>query len=88
MSAHPQLAADDATEMVKYILSLSEEKQAVNTLPVKGSYTMTIPRGDKGEGMYVVRAAYKDKGSNGIPSITAEKTMTLAQCQNAGRKSR
>jgi cytochrome c len=27
--------------------------------------------------MYVVRAAYKDKGSNGIPAISAEKILTL-----------
>lgn len=38
---------------------------------------MTIPKGDKGEGMYVIRAAYQDKGSNGIPSISAEKMLTL-----------
>ncbi|QHT68811.1 carbohydrate-binding protein [Rhodocytophaga rosea] len=77
MSAHPQLAETDAREMVNYILGLAEEKQGVVSLPVKGSYTMAIPKGDKGEGMYVVRAAYKDKGSNGIPAISAEKIMTL-----------
>ncbi|GEO06372.1 hypothetical protein AAE02nite_40360 [Adhaeribacter aerolatus] len=77
MSAHPQLASTDATEMVKYILSLSEEKKAVNTLPVKGSYPITIPAGEKGDGRFIVRAAYKDKGSKGIPAITAEKTMLL-----------
>jgi cytochrome c len=38
---------------------------------------MAIPQGDKGEGMYVVRAAYQDKGSNGIPSISAKKILTL-----------
>jgi cytochrome c len=77
MSAHPQLAQADAKEMVSYILSLSEEKQATASLPIKGSYTMSIPKGDKGEGMYIVRAAYKDKGSNGVPSISAEKTLML-----------
>jgi cytochrome c len=77
MSAHPQLAEADALEMVNYILSLSQEKQATVSLPVKGSYNMAIPEGDKGEGIYVVRAAYKDKGSNGIPPITAEKMLTL-----------
>ncbi|QMU26940.1 ThuA domain-containing protein [Adhaeribacter radiodurans] len=77
MSAHPQLAEADAREMVNYILSLADAKQAATTLPVKGSYNMTIPSGDKGEGFYVVRAAYKDKGSKSIPSISAEKIMTL-----------
>jgi cytochrome c len=77
MSAHPQLSQADATEMVKYILSLSQEKAAAGALPAKGSYPMALPPGDKGEGRYVVRAAYKDKGSKGIPSITAEKTLVL-----------
>jgi cytochrome c len=77
MSAHPQLSQTDAQEMVSYILNLGEKKQAVPSLPVKGSYTMTIPKGDKGEGRYLVRAAYRDKGSLGVPSITAEKTLLL-----------
>ncbi|CAN5327712.1 ThuA domain-containing protein [soil metagenome] len=80
ISAHPQLAETDALDMVNYILSLSEEKQAVASLPVKGMYNMAIPDGDKGEGIYVVRAAYKDKGNNGIPPITAEKILTLRKC--------
>lgn len=77
MSAHPQLSESDALEMVNYILSLGGEKKATANLPVKGSYVMEIPEGDKGEGIYVVRAAYKDRGNQGIPSITAEKVLTL-----------
>ncbi|WP_229311072.1 ThuA domain-containing protein [Larkinella soli] len=77
MSAHPQLALTEAEEMVRYILSLSEKPQAAPSLPVKGSYTMTLPAGDKGDGRYLVRAAYRDKGSAGVPSITAEKTLLL-----------
>jgi cytochrome c len=38
---------------------------------------MTLPQGDKGEGRYIVRAAYTDRGSKGIPGITAEKTLVL-----------
>lgn len=77
MSAHPQFSQADATEMVKYVLSLTQEKKAVNTLPVKGSYPITIPAGEKGDGRFIVRVAYKDKGNNGIAAITAEKTMLL-----------
>ncbi|GAB3908801.1 hypothetical protein GCM10028803_45130 [Larkinella knui] len=77
MSAHPQLAQADAQEMVSYILSLAEKKQAAPSLPVKGSYTMTLPKDDKGEGRYLIRAAYRDKGGPGIPAITAEKTLVL-----------
>lgn len=77
MSAHPQLTQAVAREMVGYILSLAETKQAAPSLPVNGSYTMTIPKGDKGDGRYLVRAAYTDKGSLGVPPITAEKTLLL-----------
>ncbi len=77
MSAHPQLSTGDAQEMVSYILSLAETKQAAPSLPVKGSYTMTLPRGDKGEGRYLVRAAYTDKGNQGVSPIMAEKTLLL-----------
>ncbi len=86
MSAHPQLSQADATEMVNYILSLSQEKQAAASLPLKGSYAMTVPKDDKGEGSYVIRAAYKDKGNNGIPAITAEKTLTLRNSRMAAGK--
>lgn len=76
MSAHPQLAEGDAREMVKYILSLSEENDSPS-LPVKGTYTTSVPTGDKGVGTYVLRAAYKDNGANGIEGISSAKTYIL-----------
>ncbi|GAB4016446.1 hypothetical protein GCM10028808_44930 [Spirosoma migulaei] len=86
MSAHPQLSSTDAQEMVGYILSLAEKKQAAPSLPVKGSYTMNLPKGDKGEGRYLVRAAYTDKGNQGIPPITAEKTLLLRSAKMPAAK--
>ncbi|GAB2554953.1 hypothetical protein GCM10027085_52740 [Spirosoma aerophilum] len=77
MSAHPQLPPADAQEMVSYILSLGENQQAAPSLPVKGSYTMSVSAGDKGEGRYLVRAAYRDRGHGNIPPITAEQTLVL-----------
>src|SRR5690606_12983277 len=73
MSAHPQLSEEDAKEMVRYILSLAEQDKAPS-LPTKGSYTTTIPKGDKGVGTYVLRAAYIDNGANGIEGLRSEKT--------------
>ncbi len=86
MSAHPQLSQADAAEMVNYVLSLSQQKQAPTSLPVKGTYAMALPKGDKGEGIYVIRAAYKDKGSNGIPPITTEKVLTLRNAKISSGK--
>lgn len=83
MSAHPQLSLSDATEMVNYILSLSEKPSEAKSLPVKGSVVAKVPEGDKGEGIYVLRAAYKDKGAGGVPGISAEKTYTLRNAKTS-----
>ena len=77
MAAHPQLSAADAAEMVKYILSLSEPKPKAKTLPIEGTYAIKLPAGDKGLGVYIFRAAYRDRGANGLPSISSEETFTL-----------
>ncbi|GGN04042.1 hypothetical protein GCM10010967_43650 [Dyadobacter beijingensis] len=76
MAAHPQLSAGDASEMVKYILSLSSDG-AKASLPVKGNYTAALPNGDKGKGVFVVRAAYEDKGAKGLPALRSEQTFVL-----------
>jgi cytochrome c len=77
MAAHPKISAADASEMVKYILSLSQPKPKVKSLPVQGSYTVKLPPGDKGQGAYIFRASYFDRGANGLPSIPSEETFTL-----------
>lgn len=76
MSAHPQLSTADAADMVKYVLSLSSDA-ATNSLPVKGDYTAKLPAGDKGKGVYIVRASYEDKGAKGLPSLRSEQTYVL-----------
>jgi cytochrome c len=63
--------------MVQYILSLSGEKAGDNAMPVKGVFTTNLPDGDKGVGVYMLRAAYQDKGANGISGLSAEQTIVL-----------
>ncbi len=77
MSAHPQLSVTDVTEMVQYILSLSDEKANGTSMPAKGTFTTSLPDGDKGVGVYMLRAAYQDKGANGIEGIPAEQSIVL-----------
>lgn len=77
MSAHPKLSPEDASQMVNYIISITRKSLAKNTLPVKGSIYAKLPDGDKGTGVYLLRAAYTDRGANGLPGITSEKTFTL-----------
>ena len=77
MAAHPQLSTADAAEMVKYILSVSGNATAGSSLPVQGSYIAKLPEGDKGKGVYIVRASYEDKGANGLPSLKSEQVLVL-----------
>ncbi len=77
MSGHPQLTAADAGEMIKYVLSLADEKAKPASLPVKGAFTTKVPAGDKGQGVYILRASYEDQGAVGLPALLSEQTFTL-----------
>ncbi|RFS18617.1 ThuA domain-containing protein [Emticicia sp. C21] len=77
MAGHPQVSTSDATEMVKYILNIANEKPKAKSLPLQGKYTAKLPANDKGKGIYIVRAAYEDQGANGLPSLKSEQTFTL-----------
>ena len=76
MAGHPQISATDAADMAKYILSL-EDKPKIKSLPVQGTHIAKLPANDKGQGVFIFRASYKDRGANGLPSIAAEETITL-----------
>jgi cytochrome c len=76
MAGHPQLSTEEASEMTKFILSLSD-KAAEKSLPTKGSFTTKVAEKDKGFGTYILRAAYEDQGANGLSSIVSEQTYTL-----------
>ena len=76
MAAHPQLSKADAGEIVKYILSLANT-EVKQSLPVKGTYTVAIPKGTPETGALILRAAYTDKGANGLPAASSEKLMVL-----------
>lgn len=76
MAAHPQLSLKDASEIIKYVLSLGSVTK-VQSLPVKGSYMAQIPKGATELGVVIMRAAYTDKGANGMAPLTSEKIMVL-----------
>ncbi|HXB30400.1 MAG TPA: ThuA domain-containing protein [Puia sp.] len=77
MAAHPQLSTEDASEMIKYILSLSKPKPRIKSLPVQGTYVTNKTPNEKGLGVYIFRASYTDRGANGLPGVTSEETFTL-----------
>ena len=77
MAAHPKITSADAAEMVRYILDAGQPKPKVKSLPVEGAYTVKLPLADKGEGVYIFRASYADRGANGLPSLPSEETFVL-----------
>lgn len=75
MAAHPQHSREEAAEMVKYILSLTDGSR--KSTPLNGS---VLPREHlKGNttGYYVFRANYTDKGNPVTGSLTGSNLLTL-----------
>ena len=71
MSAHPQLSRDDASEIVKYILSLSTSKPPA-VLPSEGNIVLKDHVGQKPTGRYIIAASYTDQGGAISPLTTRE----------------
>ncbi|MFL5487167.1 MAG: ThuA domain-containing protein [Gemmatimonadaceae bacterium] len=77
MPAHPALTDEQASAMVAYILSLADRKTSAPSLPVQGAYVPPAGSGDAPRGALVLRAEYTDRGANGMPPISKEKTIVL-----------
>lgn len=66
MNAHPQLTREDATEIVKYILALGEQKLE-KRLPQQGKIVFNEHIDEKKKGIYLINATYTDSGEGSIP---------------------
>ena len=75
MPAHPSISKNDARTIVNYIISVNESSP--KTLPVKGRFNLKIPADDNGRGLYVIRAAYTDRGAENLPSHTSDSVLIL-----------
>ncbi|UFH54163.1 ThuA domain-containing protein [Spirosoma sp. KNUC1025] len=73
MSAHPQLKESEVTDMVRYILSLADEK-AANRQPIAGDY---VPVQQKKDGSYILTATYTDRGNGVIGPLTGSTSLAL-----------
>ncbi|AXE20668.1 HHIP-like protein 1 [Runella rosea] len=73
MSAHPQIKKDDAKEIVRYIMSLANEK-GPDKKAVKGEY---ITAAKQKEGSYIFTASYTDKGNANLGPQTSTTTVAL-----------
>lgn len=75
MNAHPQLSKEDATEMVKYVLSVSDKKEEVK-LPQQGTVILNEHVSTPDEGRYLLTASYTDKGG-AITPLTNKDVLLL-----------
>jgi cytochrome c len=75
MPAHPAISVADARTIVNYIMNVSNNN--INTMPVKGAFTPQTVADDNGNGSYIIRAAYTDKGNKAIPKQTSVSTIIL-----------
>ncbi|MCE7059050.1 ThuA domain-containing protein [Dyadobacter sp. CY343] len=73
MPGHPQHKTEEIDEMVKYILSLANDK-AVDKKPLKSSY---VTQAKKKDGSYIFTASYTDKGNGTVGPLTGSKTIAL-----------
>ena len=78
MAAHPQISKENATLMVEYILSLSDDKRP-KSLPLSGvsKFQPSPKEGPAPTSAYVITASYDDSGAMGMPSISSSKTVVL-----------
>lgn len=77
MAAHPNINESDAAKMVQYILSLNNKPRTVINYPLSGKFVPVVPDGDNGRGGYLLRAAYRDKGTTDMGSLATEKIIPL-----------
>jgi len=77
MPAHPARTDEQASAMLAYIMSLADRPVTGPSLPVRGTYVPPPGSGDSPNGVTVLRAAYTDRGANGMPAITKEKEIVL-----------
>lgn len=78
MSAHPDLSLEDARGMVQYILAVNEKG---NRLPLQQTLTLKEHTGKGHEGMYLLTAAYTDKGAHNIEPLSARSHLGLRDPQ-------
>ncbi|MBC7921523.1 MAG: carbohydrate-binding protein, partial [Ferruginibacter sp.] len=75
MAAHPQHTREEATEMVRYILSLSDQQNIA--LPLRGNLTTAEHVSTRTTGSYVIRASYTDQGNPVTGTLTGSSLLVL-----------
>lgn len=78
MSAHPQLSSDQASEMIRYILSLADSEREETKLALNGLFRFDGPVGvGKPPGTYLFQASYTDRGKATLPALSFQDVVVL-----------
>ncbi len=77
MAAHPDLSEVNAKRITDYIFSLNAQNPNVSRLALNGEVKPESPSFEKGDGRFVLRAAYKDKGTAKAKAIFSEQILQL-----------
>ncbi|MFD2935804.1 ThuA domain-containing protein [Spirosoma flavum] len=76
MSAHPQIPAQDAQEMVKYIFSLTDARNQ-KSVPLQGTLALNEHKPEEARGQYSLLATYTDRGGKVVGPLTSTDVVTL-----------
>ncbi|TXK52110.1 carbohydrate-binding protein [Pontibacter qinzhouensis] len=77
MNAHPKLTQQEATAMVRYIISLNKPAPKIRSLPTSGSLVLNRHEDGGTDGKYLFRAAYTDKGGPKVDPLTGTAEIVL-----------
>ncbi|HZB11764.1 MAG TPA: ThuA domain-containing protein [Chryseolinea sp.] len=77
MSAHPQISMSEATEMVNFILSVTDPRSKKKVLPLQGSVGLTAHKQDERGGIYTLTATYTDQNAHGATTLTDSEMIKL-----------
>ena len=77
MAAHPELSEGHAARIVHFIMGITDEKPTIEPLPIAGELNPVLPEGEDGAGVYLLRAAYQDKGGDGLKPLAGEALIAL-----------
>ena len=71
MPPHPDLKADQAREMIRWILKNNTNPDVTYFTGIDGAFrTKQKPEKDAGKGVYILTASYTDHGLNGQPQLS------------------
>jgi cytochrome c len=81
MPAHPTLKESEATQIVKWVMSLASTGNTVKSLPASGKITPTGDPKKKDNTVFALTATYTDQGSANVRPLTGSTAVYLRNPQ-------